>query len=105
MRSSVSLKTFLLLPDEVVRLVEDVPPLTVPDDDPVGPAVLDHSRRQLSSEGSLLRLVAVLGGHADGRAGQLVSHVLKVTAGHAHHHLSVGVEGSRHEPTAYLVYA
>ena len=77
-----------LLPDEIVRLVEDVPPLAVADDDPVGSAVLDHGGRQLPGEGSLLRLVAVLGGHGHSRAGQLVHHVLEVTARYSHYNLS-----------------
>ena len=76
-----------LLPDEIVRLVEDVPPLAVAEDDPVGPAVLDHGGGQLPSEGSLLCLVTVLCGHTDGTAGELGSHVLEVTPGHSHHNL------------------
>ena len=49
-----------LLPDERVALAQDVPPLRVPEDDPLAADVLDHGGADLAREGPLRGLVAVL---------------------------------------------
>merc|ERR1719507_1824107 len=82
-----------------VALPKDVPPLRVPEDDPLAADIFDHGRADLAREGPLRSLVAVLCSNADALA-ELATDILEVDGGHCDDHLSLGIEGALRQELA-----
>merc|ERR1719234_1732293 len=91
-----------LVPNKLISLSKNIPPLRVAQDHPTSTAVLNHSWSQFSSEGSLGRLVAILGSNANS-LGQFVRHILKIATRHAYNHLAIWIKGSCSKPRADCV--
>ena len=77
------------LPHPVVGLAEDVPPLAVADEHPVGADLAQHHAGDLAGERPAVLVVHVLGAHAERRALRDRGDVRDVDRGREHRHFSI----------------